>query len=53
MSGANVTLLCWFNGALTIDRDNNPTYVNRIVKLVSENQSQGVNWDRSLSNHQN
>ena len=33
MSNVNV-LLCWFNGTLTIDRDDNPAHVNGIVKLV-------------------
>ena len=35
MSNANVSLLCWFNGTLIIDRDNNSTYVNEIVKSVT------------------
>ena len=32
MSNDCVPLLYWFNGKLTIDRDNNPSCVNRIVK---------------------
>jgi len=34
MSSSNVSLFCWYNGTLTIDRDNNVMYVNGIVKPV-------------------
>jgi len=34
MYNVNVYLLCWLNGTLTVDKDNNPTYVNEIVKPV-------------------
>ena len=32
MSSDRVSLLCWFNDKLTIDRDNSSSYVNGIVK---------------------
>ena len=31
---SSVPLLCWFNDTLIIDNDNNPVYVNGIIKLV-------------------
>ena len=32
MSNVNVPLLYWFNGQLTINRDNKATYLDEIVK---------------------
>ena len=29
----NVSFLCWFNGKLTIDKENNPTY-DEIIKPI-------------------
>jgi len=34
MCNTNVLILCRFNGRLTRDRNNNPNYVNGIVKLM-------------------
>ena len=38
MSSANVPPICWFNGTLTVDR-NNKKYINMIVKPVTVRKS--------------
>ena len=47
---SSVNVLCWFNGTLTIDVDNNPTYVNGVVKPVIVRKSI---TRENLLNHQN
>ena len=39
MCNTNVPILCWFNGKLTIDRNNNSSYVNGIVKPIINRKS--------------
>ena len=34
MCNTNVHILCWFNDRLTLDRNNNLSYVNGIVKSI-------------------
>ena len=35
----NVSFLCWFNGRLTIDKENKSTYIDGIVKPILEKKS--------------
>ena len=34
MCNTNITILCWFNSGLTIEKDNNSNYIKGIVKPI-------------------
>ena len=42
MSCASVSLVCWFNGILTIDMYNNPRYINGVGKPMIVRKS--ITW---------